>query len=140
MEMAIDNAWYVTRDEARAVKHLASLAGDMELFEVCTHHLATRVSGYVRREPRPSNQFEKSELFEELRNQNAHVTRLANSDGEIDHSIEGFRYIYGPKLAARVLEVASGLLGSERLTDRELASAQDIVGQLGAMALSEVEK
>lgn len=116
MRIGEDGFGRVNRDEARVIKEVASDAGDIELLEVCTHYLATRITGRTKGIPRLNRSQVSVTLFDELQDLPVHVERLKTPEGDIDHSIEGFNYVYGPELMGRVaLTLATAIdLGTVR--------------------------
>ncbi len=107
METGTDGLARVGRSEARIIKEIASDVGDMELFEICVHYFATRVSGRSKRVPRLGRAYKDSPLLDELEQLPVQVERTEMRDGRIDPSIDGFRYVYGPELVGRVATTLS---------------------------------
>lgn len=127
MEKYQDGLTRITRDESRVIKRAASLLGKMELFEICTHYLAVRSNMSPRqmeakRTPLVSQQFENGALVEELRQLDVHVERTSLGDQpseEVDTSVYGVRYVYGPKLANAAREVVRTAFQADLLSDKE---------------------
>jgi hypothetical protein len=117
MKIGNDGFARINRDDARLIKEVASDAGDMELLEICTHYLATRLGGYAKRSPRLHPQRVSPELLEELRELPVQVERMEKPEGGLDYSIGGFNYVYGLGLMGRVATMLSTAidLGTVRL-------------------------
>jgi hypothetical protein len=97
MRIGEDGLGRVNRDEARVIKEIASDNGDLELLEVLSHYLATRITGHSKRFPRLNDNIVGVELLDELQGLPVQVER-----SDTDPSIEGFSYVYGPQLMGRV--------------------------------------
>lgn len=127
MKIGSDNLTRINRDEARLIKEIASDSGDMELLEVCTHYLATRLGGYARRTPHLHAGRVSQELLAELHELPVHVERLEKPEGGLDYSIGGFSYVYGPALMGRVATMVSTAIDLGTIRSASAAQAAHLL-------------
>jgi hypothetical protein len=135
MRLYENGTFLVNRDEQRVIKKAAYVERDLEISRVLAHYLGVRKSsshalGEVKLKIR-QEELDKSLYLQEANELPELIVRLEDSP-----SVFHMRYVYGPELALRSMELVAGAVNKNvYTTEFDIRTAQN----LAALAMPPLE-